>query len=196
MLASHTKHYVNGNDMFANYPQGYEQVLLGMGCFWGAERIFWKLPGVYVTSVGYAGGHHPAPDYKLACSGTTGHAEVIHVVFDPAVISFQEILKVFFENHDPTQGDRQGNDRGPQYRSTVYTYNETHLSHAKEAAIRYARAYGRAVTTQIAPADIYHPAEDYHQQYLAKNPRGYCMHGPTGIVCPLPDNEIEAQVVS
>jgi len=180
-------HFVNGQSLYKNYPAGSEQALLGMGCFWGAERIFWKLDGVHVTSVGYAGGQHPKPDYKGVCSGTTGHAEVVHVVFDPARISYDEILKVFFENHDPTQGNRQGNDVGPQYRSTVYTYSDTQAVSAREAAARYADAYGRTVTTEIAAVPTYHPAEDYHQQYLAKNPQGYCMHGPTGITCPIPE---------
>lgn len=187
MLAKISKHYVNGHDMFTAYPKGYEQALLGMGCFWGAERIFWKLDGVYVTSVGYAGGHHPAPNYDVACSGTSGHAEVVHVVFNPEVISYAEILKVFFEHHDPTQGDRQGNDIGPQYRSAIYCFTTAQAEIAQAAAHRYAQAYGRGVTTQIAPVGPYFPAEDYHQQYLQKNPQGYCMHGPTGIVCALPE---------
>lgn len=187
MLAAISEHFVNGQNMFGNYPAGFEQAMLGMGCFWGAERIFWKLDGVHVTSVGYAGGSHPAPDYKLVCTGQTGHAEVFHVVFDPFVISYDEILKVFFENHDPTQGDRQGNDVGTQYRSVIYTYSDAQDGAARDAAKRYAAAYGREITTEIAPAPTYYPAEDYHQQYLAKNPQGYCMHGPTGIVCQLPE---------
>ncbi len=188
MLATISEHYVNGNPMFTGPPDGYEQALLGMGCFWGAERIFWKLDGVYVTSVGYAGGHDPAPHYKSVCTGKTGHAEVLQVIFDPAIISYDAILKVFFEHHDPTQGERQGNDVGPQYRSAIFTYNDAQMSAASEAAKRYEAAYGRPVTTQIAPAPHYYPAEDYHQQYLAKNPQGYCMHGPTGIVCQLPES--------
>ena len=187
MLCSNPTHFINGQNMFADYPEGFEQVQLGMGCFWGAERIFWKLDGVYVTSVGYAGGHDPVPDYKKVCTGTTGHAEIVHVVFDPAKISFDEILKVFFENHDPTQGNRQGNDRGPQYRSAIYTYSDEQTALAKEAISRYEAAYDRAVTTELRSAPKYYPAEDYHQQYLAKNPQGYCAHGPTGIVCPIPE---------
>ena len=187
MLCSNPIHFVNGQNMFSGYPANFEQIQLGMGCFWGAERIFWKLKGVYVTSVGYSGGHHPAPDYKNTCTGKTGHAEIVHVVFDPAQISFDEILKVFFENHDPTQGDRQGNDRGSQYRSAIYTYNDAQMAAAKQALLRYEQAYNRAVTTEIAPAPKYYPAEDYHHQYLSKNPQGYCAHGPTGIVCPLPE---------
>ncbi len=187
MLCSNPIHFVNGQDMFGGYPDGFEHVQLGMGCFWGAERIFWKLDGVYVTSVGYAGGHDPSPDYKKVCTGKTGHAEIVHVVFDPKRIGFDEILKVFFENHDPTQGDRQGNDRGPQYRSAIYTYSDAQMMAAQEAIQRYSAAYGRAVTTELRGAPDYFPAEDYHQQYLAKNPQGYCMHGPTGIVCPIPE---------
>ncbi len=181
-------HYVNGELMFAELPDGFEQTQLGFGCFWGAERILWKLDGVHVTSVGYSGGHTPKPDYRLVCTGKTGHAEMCHVVFDPAVISFDEILKVFFEHHDPTQGDRQGNDVGPQYRSAIFTYSDAQMEASKAAIARYAKAYGRPITTELRSApDVYHVAEDYHQQYLAKNPQGYCMHGPTGIFCALPE---------
>ena len=187
MLATIDKHHVNGNSMFGDIPDGMQQVQFGMGCFWGAERILWKLDGVYVTSVGYAGGTHPSPDYRLVCSGSTGHAEMVHVVYDSKVTSFEELLKVFFENHDPTQGNRQGNDRGTQYRSAIYTYTDAQMSAAKEAAKRYEEAYGRSVTTEIREAPDYFPAEDSHQQYLAKNPQGYCMHGPTGVTCPIPE---------
>jgi len=187
MLATIDTHFVNGQSMFGDVPAGMEQVQLGMGCFWGAERILWKLDGVHVTSVGYAGGTATSPDYKSVCSGATGHAEIVHVVFDPSVISFEGILKVFFENHDPTQGNRQGNDRGTQYRSTIYTYSDAQMSLAKEAMARYEEAYGRPVTTELREAPKYYPAEDYHQQYLAKNPQGYCMHGPTGVTCPIPE---------
>ncbi len=195
MLAENPTHFVNGHNMFADYPDGFEQAMFGMGCFWGVERIFWKLDGVYVTSVGYAGGHTSNPDYKHVCTGTTNHAEVVHVVFDPAVISYDGLLKVFFENHDPTQGNRQGNDVGTQYRSAVYTYSEDQLTVAKAAKARYEPAYldkgfGN-ITTEIAPVGDYHPAEDYHQQYLAKNPNGYCGIGGTGVVCPLP-TKVEA----
>ena len=186
MLATIHKHAVNGNDMFGGYPEGTEQVMFGMGCFWGAERILWKLDGVHVTSVGYAGGTSDDPDYRAVCSGRTGHAEVVHVVYDPEVISFEELLKVFFENHDPTQGNRQGNDVGSQYRSTIYTYSDAQLEQARAARERYQEAYGRPATTEIKPAPAYYPAEDYHQQYLAKNPGGYCNHGPTGVSCPIP----------
>lgn len=191
MLAKNPLHYVNGRNMFKAYPEGYEQVQLGLGCFWGAERIFWKLDGVYVTSVGYAGGHDPAPTYKSVCSGRSGHAEMVHLVFDPKVISYDEIIKVFFENHDPTQGNRQGNDAGPQYRSAIFTYNDAQMARARDAVSRYQVAYGRAITTELALAPEYFPAEDYHQQYLAKNPMGYCMHGPTGISCALPEPKSE-----
>jgi peptide-methionine (S)-S-oxide reductase len=139
-----------------------------------------------VTSVGYAGGTDETPDYKRVCSGKTGHSEVVHVVFDPAVITFEELLKVYFENHDPTQGNRQGNDVGSQYRSVLYVYTDEQLAAAKAAAMRYEEAYDRRVTTEIGTAPTYYPAEDYHQQYLAKNPQGYCNHGPTGVSCPIP----------
>lgn len=187
MLALNSDHFVNGQNMFENYPAKAEQIILGMGCFWGAERIFWKLDGVHVTSVGYAGGHDDAPDYRKVCSGTTGHAEVIHVVFDPNIVSYEALLKVFFEHHDPTQGNRQGNDVGSQYRSVIYTYSEAQSRAAKEAALRYEAAYEKKITTEISLVGDYYPAEDEHQQYLAKNPQGYCMHGPTGIVCALPE---------
>lgn len=190
MLAENSTHFVNQHDMFGSYPAGHEKVLLGMGCFWGAERIFWQTEGIYVTSVGYAGGDHSGPDYKKVCTGTTNHAEVVQVVYDPSIISFEALLKVFFENHDPTQGNRQGNDIGSQYRSVIYTYTDTQLGAAKTASEMYSKAYGDkgfgAVTTEIRPAPEYYPAEDYHQQYLAKNPQGYCGIGGTGVVCPLP----------
>ena len=187
MLAKNPAHYISGHDMFGGYPEGMEQAMLGLGCFWGAERIFWKLDGVYVTSVGYAGGTDIAPTYKSVCSGRTGHAEIVHIVFDPHVISYDEFLKVFFEHHDPTQGNRQGNDVGPQYRSVVFTYNDQQAEQARAAMARYEAAYGRPVTTELGPVPTYYAAEDYHQQYLAKNPQGYCMHGPTGISCALPE---------
>lgn len=180
-------HYVNERNMFSGFPDGSEQVQLGMGCFWGAERILWKLDGVYVTSVGYAGGQTDNPDYKKVCTGRTGHAEMTHVVYDPKVISIEEILKVFFEHHDPTQGNRQGNDVGPQYRSAIYYYSDAQKAAAEAAIARYADAYGKPITTELRDAPTYYAAEDYHQQYLAKNPQGYCMHGPTGIVCQLPE---------
>ncbi|MEM7727720.1 MAG: peptide-methionine (S)-S-oxide reductase MsrA [Pseudomonadota bacterium] len=193
MLATIHQHHVNGADMFGDYPAGSEQALFGMGCFWGVERIFWKLDGVHVTSVGYAGGSAPDPDYKSVCSGRTGHAEVAHIVFDPDVITYEELLKVFFENHDPTQGNRQGNDVGSQYRSAIYTYSDEQAAAARDAKARYEAAYGRPVTTEIAPAPKCFPAEDYHQQYLAKNPQGYCNHGPTGVSCPIPQRTEAAE---
>ena len=190
MLAKIPTHFVNGQNMFEDYPDGYEQAMVGMGCFWGAERIFWKLDGIHVTSVGYAGGDHEDPDYKLVCTKTTNHAEVVHLVFDPSVISFDEILKVFFENHNPTQGDRQGNDIGSQYRSVIYTYTDAHLDAANAAKDLYNTAYQAKnfgpITTEIGAVPTYYPAEDYHQQYLAKNPNGYCGIGGTGVSCPLP----------
>lgn len=186
MLATIQPHHLNGANMFGDYPAGSQQVILGMGCFWGAERILWKLDGVHVTSVGYAGGTDETPDYKRVCSGRTGHTEAVHVVFDPTVITFEELLKVFFENHDPTQGNRQGNDVGSQYRSALYVFSDEQLAAAKISAARYEEAYGRPLTTDIATAPTYYPAEDYHQQYLAKNPQGYCNHGPTGVSCPIP----------
>ncbi len=190
MLTENPKHFLNGRDMFSGYPEGFEQAMFGMGCFWGVERIFWKLDGVYVTSVGYAGGHTDGTDYKAVCTGTTGHAEVVHLVFDPAIISYDELLKVFFENHDPTQGNRQGNDIGTQYRSAIYTYGDKQMSAAQDAKARYAPAFLDkgigTITTEIAPVPTYYPAEDYHQQYLAKNPQGYCGIGGTGVSCPIP----------
>ena len=186
MLATQSEHFVNGRNMFGDYPDDSEQALFGMGCFWGVERIFWKLDGVYVTSVGYAGGTDTDPDYKKVCTGRTGHAEVMHVVYDPTVITYDQLLKVFFENHDPTQGNRQGNDVGTQYRSAIYTYSDEQREKAVAAKARYQEAYGRPVTTEIADVPTYYPAEDYHQQYLAKNPQGYCNHGPTGVSCPIP----------
>ncbi|WP_409433281.1 peptide-methionine (S)-S-oxide reductase MsrA [Litorimonas sp. RW-G-Af-16] len=190
-LCRNTTHYVNGREMFKDFPEGSEQIQLGMGCFWGAERILWKLDGVWVTSVGYSGGHTTDVDYPKSCTGRTGHAEMVHVVYDPKVISVEEILKVFFENHDPTQGDRQGNDMGPQYRSAIFTYTDAQMAATKDAVARYEAAYGKTITTEIGEAPTYYAGEDQHQQYLAKNPQGYCMHGPTGIVCQLPEPKLE-----
>lgn len=190
MLAENPIHFTNKNNMFGAYPDGMQQIIVGMGCFWGAERIFWQMDGVYVTSVGYAGGHDASPDYKSVCSGRTGHAEVVHVVFDLRIVSFDQILKTFFENHDPTQGNRQGGDVGTQYRSAIYTFSDEDLATAQSAKDVYEAAYmakgNGKITTEIKPAPTYFPAEDYHQQYLAKNPQGYCGIGGTGVVCPLP----------
>jgi peptide-methionine (S)-S-oxide reductase len=181
------KHAVNGARLTPPFPDGLEQAVFGMGCFWGAERKFWQARGVYTTAVGYAGGYTPNPTYKEVCSGMTGHAEVVLVVFDPKVTSYEAMLKVFWENHDPTQGMRQGNDAGTQYRSTIYCY-----SPAQRAAADASRAafqdglteagYGR-ITTEIADAPPFYYAEDYHQQYLHKNPDGYCGLGGTGVSC-------------
>ena len=183
------KHFVNGNRLVPPYPQGLEQVLFGFGCFWGAEKSFWNLPGVYVTAVGYAGGHTPNPTYKEVCSGQTGHNEVVLVVFDPKQVSFPRLLKTFWEGHDPTQGMRQGNDVGTQYRSGIYTYNDAQKQAASISLERYQQELALAgfppVTTEVLDAPEFYYAEDYHQQYLAKNPRGYCGHGGTGIICPI-----------
>jgi peptide-methionine (S)-S-oxide reductase len=186
--ASH--HYVNGHKLHGPYPPGLQQALFAMGCFWGAERKFWELgDAVFVTAVGYAGGVTPNPTYEETCSGRTGHTEVVLVVFDPQKLSYPALLKTFWENHDPTQGMRQGNDIGTQYRSAVYTFG------AEQAQVAEAskQAYGRAlaakglgpITTEIAPAREFYFAEDYHQQYLAKNPAGYCGLGGTGVSCPV-----------
>ena len=190
MLLSDSTHFVNGRSMTENYPDGSEQMMVGMGCFWGVERIFWQIPGVYVTSVGYSGGQISDPDYKKICTGSTGHAEVVHVVFDPKIVSYDDLLKVMFETHDPTQGNRQGNDVGTQYRSAVFYYNEDQRGKALAAREVYNAAYAAKgygpITTEISAAGDYYFAEDYHQQYLAKNPGGYCNHGPTGVSCPVP----------
>jgi len=180
-------HFVNGNPLKGPFPEHLQQAVFGLGCFWGAERKFWQLDGVYTTAVGYAGGTTPDPDYKLVCSGTTGHAEVVLVVFDPAVISYADLLRTFWENHDPTQGMRQGNDIGTQYRSAVYTLDETQAQAAQRSRQAYAEqlasaGYG-AITTEIRALDTFYYAEDYHQQYLAKNPGGYCGIGGTGVAC-------------
>jgi len=181
-------HYVNGHSMRRPYPNGMAQALFGMGCFWGAERKFWTLPGVFVTAVGYAGGHTPNPTYEEVCSGQTGHTEAVRVVFDPKVVSFDELLKVFWENHDPTQGMRQGNDVGTQYRSAAYWYDESQRRAIEASRAAYERALAAAghgrITTEIAPAPAFYFAEGYHQQYLAKNPGGYCGIGGTGVACP------------
>lgn len=182
-------HFVNGNPLKGPFPEGMEQIVLGLGCFWGAERIFWKLDGVYVTAVGYSAGHTPNPNYREVCTGGTGHNEVVLVVFDPAVISREAIISKFFESHDPTQGMRQGNDVGTQYRSGIYYYSAEQKA-AAEAILqdyqtRLEKKGFRKITTEIIPAATFYYAEDYHQQYLAKNPGGYCGLGGTGISCPV-----------
>lgn len=181
------RHYVNGNPLLPPFPAGMQQALFGLGCFWGAERKFWQLPGVYTTAVGYAAGYTPNPTYREVCSGMTGHNEVVLVVFDPARISYAHLLKTFWEAHDPTQGMRQGNDVGTQYRSGIYTFDaEQHqlalTSRAQYQAALHAVGYGD-ITTEILPVPLFYYAEDYHQQYLAKNPSGYCGLGGTGVSC-------------
>lgn len=182
------QHFVSGNRIVPPFPEGLELADFGLGCFWGAERVFWKLPGVYATAVGYAGGVTPNPTYREVCTGRTGHAEVVRVVFDPAKVSYADLLKVFWESHDPTQGMRQGNDVGTQYRSAVYTHGEAQrrLAEASREAYRAALAArgGGAITTELRDAPPFYYAEEYHQQYLAKNPEGYCGIGGTGVTCP------------
>ena len=182
-------HFVSGRALTLEVPAGHEVAMFGMGCFWGVERMFWKLDGVYLTMVGYAAGHTPNPTYQEVCTGSTGHNEVVRVVFDPAVISYEELLRVFWEGHDPTQGMRQGNDVGTQYRSGIYVFNEAQRAAAEETLKMFeprlkAKGYG-AVTTEIRDAPEFYFAEDYHQQYLAKNPAGYCGIGGTGVTCPI-----------
>lgn len=182
------RHVVTGNPMTGPFPDNLETAVFGMGCFWGAERLFWKQGGVYTTAAGYAGGYTENPTYREVCSGMTGHAEVVLVVYDPAVISYQTLLRLFWENHDPTQGMRQGNDIGTQYRSVIYTLNDKQKMAAEESRTQYLnalRAAGRdAITTEIQTAPTFFYAEDFHQQYLHKNPDGYCGLGGTGVSCP------------
>jgi len=182
------RHFVNGHPLKAPFPKGMQTAVFGMGCFWGAERLFWQTPGVYSTAVGYAGGSTPNPTYEEVCSGFTNHAEVVLVVFDPQAVSFEQLLKVFWEGHDPTQGMRQGNDAGTQYRSAIYAYGDAQLQAAMRSKEMYAKALGGRgfgpVTTEIRAAPEFYYAEDYHQQYLGKNPNGYCGLGGTGVSCP------------
>lgn len=185
--ASH--HFVNANPLKGPYPDGNQSAIFGMGCFWGVERIFWQLEGIWVSSVGYSAGHTPNPTYEEVCTGKTGHNEVVFINFDPNQISYDALLRVFWENHDPTQGMRQGNDRGTQYRSGIYYFGDAQAqaAQASKAMVQpllSQRGYG-AITTEITPAGIFYFAEDYHQQYLAKNPDGYCGMGGTGISCPI-----------
>ncbi len=182
------RHHVNGAPLQEPFPAGSERAMFAMGCFWGAEKMFWQLPGVYTTAVGYAAGYTPNPTYREVCSGMTGHAEVVLVVFDPNRISYEQLLKTFWENHDPTQGMRQGNDIGTQYRSGIYVYDQAQREAADRSRDAYqqrlaAAGYGR-ITTEILPAQEFYYAEDYHQQYLSKNPDGYCGLGGTGVSCP------------
>ncbi len=183
------RHFVNGNPLEPPFPAGVEVALFGMGCFWGAERKFWQAPGVFTTAVGYAGGVTPNPTYDEVCSGMTGHTEVVLVAFDASQTTYEEMLRVFWENHDPTQGMRQGNDVGTQYRSAIYTYSDAQHEAAIASRDRYqpeltAAGYG-PITTEIAGAPTFYYAEDYHQQYLAKVPNGYCGIGGTGVSCPV-----------
>ena len=183
-----SKHFVSGRSIHPPFPDNLQVAYFGMGCFWGAERLFWQTPGVHVTAVGYAGGLTPNPTYQETTTGMTGHAEVVMVVFDPAKVTFDALLKLFFEEHDPTQGMRQGNDIGTTYRSAIYTTGEEQLAAANAARDAYQKVLSAAgrdrITTEIAPAPVFYYAEDCHQQYLAKNPNGYCGLRGTGVTCP------------
>jgi len=187
-MAIPEKHYVNGNTLSPPFPAGLQQAMFGLGCFWGAERKFWQLPGVFTTAVGYAGGYTPNPSYQEVCTGYTGHNEVVLVVYDPQQVSYEQLLRVFWEAHNPTQGMRQGNDVGTQYRSGIYTYDEVQRAAALQSKERYQQALSQsgqgAITTEIIDAPIFYYAEEYHQQYLAKNPSGYCGLGGTGVNYP------------
>jgi len=184
------KHYVNGHPLKGNFPEGSEQIVFGLGCFWGAERKFWQQPGVFTTAVGYAAGFTPNPTYQEVCSGMTGHNEVVLVVYNPQEISLSQLLKVFWESHDPTQGMRQGNDAGTQYRSGIYVYSPEQKQLAESSRDLFQEALTKAgygkITTEILDAPEFYYAEDYHQQYLAKNPNGYCGLGGTKVDCPMP----------
>jgi peptide-methionine (S)-S-oxide reductase len=188
-IAVPERHAVLGTPLKPPFPEGFGQLIVGMGCFWGAERVFWQAPGVYTTAVGYTGGFTPNPTYEEVCSGRTGHTEAVLVVYDPAQTSYEELLRLFWENHDPTQGMRQGNDVGTQYRSAIYWDTEAHRQAAEASRAAYneqlrAKGYPE-ITTEIAPAGPFYYAEDYHQQYLHKNPWGYCGLGGTGVSCPV-----------
>jgi peptide-methionine (S)-S-oxide reductase len=182
-------HFVNGHRITPPYPEGMQQAMFGMGCFWGAERKFWQVPGVWTTAVGYAAGYTPNPTYEEVCSGLTGHAEVVLVVFDPAKVRYEQLLAVFWESHDPTQGMRQGNDVGTQYRSGIYTFDAAQKAAAEASKRAYQERLTVAglgeITTEILDAPTFYYAEDYHQQYLGKNPGGYCGLGGTGVSCPV-----------
>lgn len=183
------RHYVNQRPLLPPYPEGMQLAMFGLGCFWGAERKFWQMPGVYVTAVGYAGGYTQNPTYEEVCTGLTGHSEVVRVVYDPKIATYEQLLKVFWEAHDPTQGMRQGNDIGTQYRSVIFTYNAEQSSAAVISRNAYRRALNARglgpITTEILEAPEFYYAEGYHQQYLAKDPRGYCGLGGTGVSCPV-----------
>ncbi len=192
------KHFVNGHSIKPPFAVGLERAMFGMGCFWGAERLFWQLPGVYSTAVGYAGGTAIDPDYRLVCSGRTGHAEVVLVIYDPKLISYAQLLRVFWESHDPTQGMRQGNDVGTQYRSAIFYFNDSQRVSAEESRRQYGEALQRSglgrITTEIQSAPTFYYAEDYHQQYLAKNPGGYCGIGGCGVPLKLSEPAPSEQV--
>jgi len=187
-MAVPERHFVNGNRIVPPFPEGHALATFGLGCFWGAERLFWRLPGVYATAVGYAGGETPNPTYREVCTGRTGHAEVVRIVFDPARITYPELLKVFWEAHDPTQGMRQGNDVGTQYRSAIHVHGAEQRRAAEASRAAYQVALERAgagqITTEIRDAPAFYYAEEYHQQYLARNPDGYCGLDGTGVSCP------------
>ena len=189
-MAVPNRHFVNGHPMEPPFPKGLETAMFGLGCFWGAERLFWETNGVYATAVGYAGGYTPNPTYQEVCTGMTGHNEVVRVVFDPKLIPYQELLTAFWEGHDPTQGMRQGNDAGTQYRSGIYTYSEAQQQAAVASREAYQRVLSEAgfgsISSEILDAPEFYYAEEYHQQYLAKNPGGYCGHGGTGVSCSAP----------
>ena len=188
-IATSASHFVNGHALKGPYPAGSQSIIFALGCYWGAERVFWEVPGVYVTAVGNAGGFTPNPTYEEVCSGMTGHAESVLVVFDPAAVTVEQLLKVFFEAHDPTQRNAQGNDVGTQYRSAIYWTDATQEKTVRAASVAYGDALQKAgmgaITTELAPAGEFYFAEAYHQQYLAKNPNGYCGLGGTGVVCPI-----------
>jgi peptide-methionine (S)-S-oxide reductase len=188
-IAVPARHEVLGNPLTPPWPEGFQQIVVGMGCFWGAERVFWQADGVWTTAVGYAGGFTPNPSYEEVCSARTGHTEAVLVVFDPSVTSYDEMLRLFWENHDPTQGMRQGNDVGTQYRSAIYVGSDAEREAAEQSRKVFSERLGAAgygeITTEIAPLSEFYYAEDYHQQYLAKNPNGYCGLGGTGVSCPI-----------
>jgi len=188
-LPAPERHEVLGTSLQPPFPEGLDQIVVGMGCFWGAERVFWQADGVYTTAVGYAGGYTPNPTYEEVCSGRTGHTEAVLVVFDPAVLPLEGVLRLFWEGHDPTQGMRQGNDRGTQYRSAVYWANDAQRAAAESTRAMFQAELGAAgygeITTEIAESGPFYYAEPYHQQYLAKNPNGYCGLGGTGVACPV-----------
>ena len=188
-IATSDVHTINGHSLHPPFPEGHEEIVLGMGCFWGVERLFWQLSGVYVTAAGYAGGETPNPTYEETCTGRTGHTEVVKVVYDPKQVDLATILQVFWEQHDPTQSNRQGNDIGSQYRSAIFTTSQAQLEAAEQSAAAYQQALDKAsrgaITTEIKPLEKFYYAEAYHQQYLDKNPNGYCGLKGTGVTCPI-----------